>query len=78
MWWGRVPFSVWPGDVVCVQRLHAVEEGTPDSGYRQNLKKDNINIAKLVSTKLIRTRQPLHNFPFQLLSLFSNFSSIIF
>jgi hypothetical protein len=34
MWWGRVPFSVWPGDVVCVQCLHTVEEGTPDSGYR--------------------------------------------
>jgi hypothetical protein len=35
MWWGRVPFSVWSGGVVRVQRLHAVEEGTPDSGYRQ-------------------------------------------
>jgi hypothetical protein len=35
MWWGRVPFFVWPGDVVHVQRLHTVEEGTPDSGYRQ-------------------------------------------
>jgi hypothetical protein len=29
-----VPFSVWPGDVVRVQRLHTVEEDTPDSGYR--------------------------------------------
>jgi hypothetical protein len=27
--------SVWPGGVVRVQRLHTVEEGTPDSGYRQ-------------------------------------------
>jgi hypothetical protein len=35
MWWGRVPFSVWPGDVVHVQRLHTVEEGTPDPGYWQ-------------------------------------------
>jgi hypothetical protein len=35
MRWGRVPFSVWPGGVVHVQRLHTVEEGTPDSGYRQ-------------------------------------------
>jgi hypothetical protein len=35
MWWGRVPLSVWPGGVVRVQRLYTVEEGTPDSGYRQ-------------------------------------------
>jgi hypothetical protein len=35
MWWGRVPFSVWPGGVVRVQHLHTVEEGTPDLGYRQ-------------------------------------------
>jgi hypothetical protein len=35
MWWGWVPFSVWPRGVVRVQRLHTVEEGTPDSGYRQ-------------------------------------------
>jgi hypothetical protein len=35
MWWGRVPLSVWPGGVVRVQCLHIVEEGTPDSGYRQ-------------------------------------------
>jgi hypothetical protein len=34
MWWGRVPFSVWPEDVVRVQHLHTVEEGTPDLGYR--------------------------------------------
>jgi hypothetical protein len=34
MWWGRVPLSV-PGGVIRVQRLHTVEEGTPDSGYRQ-------------------------------------------
>jgi hypothetical protein len=24
-----------PGDAVRAQRLHTVEEGTPDSGYRQ-------------------------------------------
>jgi hypothetical protein len=35
MWWGRVLLSVWPGGVVRVQRLHTVEEGTPDSGYQQ-------------------------------------------
>jgi hypothetical protein len=35
MWWGRVPLSAWPVGVVRVQRLHAVEEGTPNSGYRQ-------------------------------------------
>jgi hypothetical protein len=35
MWWGRVPLSMWPRGVVRVQRLHAVEEGTPDLGYRQ-------------------------------------------
>jgi hypothetical protein len=35
MWWGQVPLSVWPGGVVRVQRLHTIEEGTPDSGYRQ-------------------------------------------
>jgi hypothetical protein len=35
MWWGQVPLSVRPGGVVRVQRLHTVEEGTPDSGYRQ-------------------------------------------
>ena len=34
MWWGLVPFSVWPGSAVRVQRLHAVEEGTPDLRYR--------------------------------------------
>jgi hypothetical protein len=35
MRWDRVLFSAWPGGVVCVQRLHTVEEGTPNSGYRQ-------------------------------------------
>jgi hypothetical protein len=35
MWWGRMPFSVWPGDVVRVQCLYTVVEGTPDLGYRQ-------------------------------------------
>jgi hypothetical protein len=34
MWWGRVPLSAWPGGAVRVQRHHAVEEGTLDSGYR--------------------------------------------
>jgi hypothetical protein len=33
MWWGRVLLSVWPVGVVRVQRLHTVEEGTPDLGY---------------------------------------------
>jgi hypothetical protein len=32
--WGWVLFSVWPGGAKRVQRLHTVEEGTPDSGYR--------------------------------------------
>jgi hypothetical protein len=27
---------VWPGDVTWVRRLHAVEEGTPDLGYRHS------------------------------------------
>jgi hypothetical protein len=35
MWWGRVLFSVWPRGVVRLQCLHTVEEGTPNSGYRQ-------------------------------------------
>jgi hypothetical protein len=35
MRWGRVPLSVWPGGAVRVQRLHTVEEATPDSEYRQ-------------------------------------------
>jgi hypothetical protein len=35
MRWGQAPSSVWPGDVAWVRRLHAVEEGTPDLGYRQ-------------------------------------------
>jgi hypothetical protein len=35
MRWGQTPFSAWLGDVVCVRRLHAVEEGAPDLGYRQ-------------------------------------------
>jgi hypothetical protein len=35
MWCGRVPFFVRPGDVVRVQRLYTVVEGTPDPGYRQ-------------------------------------------
>jgi hypothetical protein len=30
---GAVP--VWLGDVAWVQRLHVVEESTPDLGYRQ-------------------------------------------
>jgi hypothetical protein len=36
-WWGQVPLSVRPGGVVRVQRLHTIEDGTPDSGYRQYL-----------------------------------------
>jgi hypothetical protein len=36
MWWGQAPSPVWLGDVAWVQRLHAVEEGTPDLGYRQS------------------------------------------
>jgi hypothetical protein len=35
MRWGQAPSSTWPGDVARVRRLHAVEEGTPDLGYRQ-------------------------------------------
>jgi hypothetical protein len=35
MWWGRVSLFVRPGDVVHVQRLYTVVEGTPDPGYRQ-------------------------------------------
>ena len=35
MRWGQAPSPVWLGDIACVQRLHAVEEGTPDLGYRQ-------------------------------------------
>jgi hypothetical protein len=35
MRWGQAPFPAWPGDVGWVRRLHAVEEGTPDLGYRQ-------------------------------------------
>jgi hypothetical protein len=30
------PSPVWLGDVAWVRRLHAVEEGTPDLGYRQS------------------------------------------
>jgi hypothetical protein len=33
--WGRVTSSVWPRGVIRVQCLHTIEEGTPDSGYRQ-------------------------------------------
>jgi hypothetical protein len=32
---GQVPFFVRPGDVVCVQRLYTIVEGTPDPEYRQ-------------------------------------------
>ena len=34
MRWGQAPSSMWPGDVAWVRRLHAVEEDTPDLGYR--------------------------------------------
>jgi hypothetical protein len=41
MWWGWVPFSVWPGGEARVRHLHAVErvpliQGT-DSGPRARL-----------------------------------------
>jgi hypothetical protein len=36
MRWGQAPSSAWPGDVAWVRRLHAVEEGTPDLGYRHH------------------------------------------
>jgi hypothetical protein len=35
MRWGQASFPAWLGDVARVRRLHAVEEGTPDLGYRQ-------------------------------------------
>jgi hypothetical protein len=35
MRWGQALFPVWLGDVAWVRRLNAVEEGTPDLGYRQ-------------------------------------------
>jgi hypothetical protein len=35
MRWGQAPSSACPRDVAWVQRLHAVEEGTPILGYRQ-------------------------------------------
>ena len=35
MRWGQAPSPVWPGDVAWVRCPHAVEEGTPDLGYRQ-------------------------------------------
>jgi hypothetical protein len=44
MWWGWAPFSVWPGGVVRVQRLHTVGEGTPDSGYRHLAQKNQSNV----------------------------------
>jgi hypothetical protein len=37
MWWGQVLFTVRLGDVVRVQRIYTVVEGTPDSGYRHIL-----------------------------------------
>jgi hypothetical protein len=36
MRWGQAPFPAWQGDVAWVRRLHAIEEGTPDLGYRQS------------------------------------------
>jgi hypothetical protein len=35
MWWGQASSPMWLGDAAWVRRLHAVEEGTPDLGYRQ-------------------------------------------
>jgi hypothetical protein len=37
MRWGQVPSPAWLGDVVWVRRLHAVEEGTPNSGEDASL-----------------------------------------
>jgi hypothetical protein len=37
MRWGQALSPAWLGDVVWVRCLHAVEEGTPDLGYRQGL-----------------------------------------
>jgi hypothetical protein len=34
MWWGQALSPVWLGDVAWLRRLYAVEEGTPDLGYR--------------------------------------------
>jgi hypothetical protein len=33
--WGQASFPAWQGDIAWVRRRHAVEEGTPDLGYRQ-------------------------------------------
>jgi hypothetical protein len=42
MWWGWVPFSVWPGGVVRLHRLHTLEEGPliqdTDNGPRARLR----------------------------------------
>jgi hypothetical protein len=35
--WGQALFPAWLGDVTWVRRLHVVEEGTPDLGYRQRV-----------------------------------------
>jgi hypothetical protein len=37
MRWGQALSPAWLGDVAWVRCLHAVEEGTPDLGYRQGL-----------------------------------------
>jgi hypothetical protein len=44
MRWGQAPFPAWPGDVAWVWRLHAVEEGTPDLGYRQACYPEDVNL----------------------------------
>jgi hypothetical protein len=36
MRWGQASSPARLGDVAWVRRLHTVEEGTPDLGYRQN------------------------------------------
>jgi hypothetical protein len=35
MLWGQAPSFAWLGDVAWVRRLHVIEEGIPDLGYRQ-------------------------------------------
>jgi hypothetical protein len=35
MRWGQAPFPAWLEDVVWERRLHVVEEGTSNLGYRQ-------------------------------------------
>jgi hypothetical protein len=50
MRWGQAPSSAWPGDVALVRRLHAVEEGTLDLGYRQYY----YLVARILNTRSMR------------------------